>query len=146
MICSPSKSQSRIVKGYMRSIFETPMLQAMVEKETQWAFELKNGIRIEILAGDFRLVRGFTLCAAIVDEIAFFGLDDDAKIKSDTELVRALQPGLATTGGRLLAITSPYAKKGWCYQTYQKNFGKPDGHVLVVNCPSRTLNPTLSQA
>ncbi len=144
-ICSPSKPQSRIVKDYVRAIFDTPMLHAEIVGETKEGFELRNGTRIEILAGDFRTVRGYTLLAAVVDEIAFFGLDDESKVKSDTELVRAIKPSLATVGGRLICISSPYARKGWCWKTYQKNFGNDHGRVLVLNAPSRTLNPTLPQ-
>jgi hypothetical protein len=84
--------------------------------------------------------------SVVVDEIAFFGLDQEAKTKSDTELIRAIEPGLATTGGRLIAITSPYARKGWTFNTYQKNWGNDKGHVLVWNAPSRLMNPTLPQS
>lgn len=144
-IISPSKSQSRIVKGYLRSIFETPLLANEVETETREGFELKNGTRIEILAGDWRTIRGFTLLAAIVDEAAFFGVED-TKIKSDTELMRALQPSLATTGGKLIAISSPYARKGWCYHSHKKQHANDQGTTLIWNCPSRTMNPTLRQS
>ena len=145
-IFSPTKKQSRIVRGYLRACFDTPLLRQEVKDETKEGFLLRNGNLIEILSGDYRTARGYTLLAAIVDEIAFFGIDDDAKVKSDTELVRAIQPSLATTGGRLIAISSPYARKGWCFKTHEKNFGNNAGRVLVVNCPSRTLNPTLSQS
>jgi len=144
-ICAPTKPQSRIVKGYMRAIFEAPLLASYVERETQPGFDLVNGIRVEVITGDFRVVRGFTLVAAIIDEIAFMGLDEESMVKSDTELIRAVQPALATTNGKLIAITTPYAKKGWCYKTYQKNHANNEGRVLVLNCPSRLLNPTLSQ-
>jgi hypothetical protein len=144
-ICAPTKRQSRIVKDYVRAIFDTDLLRGEVVDETKEGFDLQNGNRIEILAGDWRTIRGYTLLAAIVDEAAFFGLDDESKIKSDTELIRALKPALATVGGRLIAITSPYARKGWCWKTYQKHFGKNDAKTLVVNCPSRMLNPTLPQ-
>lgn len=86
------------------------------------------------------------MLAAIVDEAAFFGIDDESKVKSDTELMRAIKPSLATAGGRLIAISSPYARKGWCFKTHSKNFGNEVGKTLVVNCPSRTLNPTLPQS
>ena len=102
--------------------------------------------RIEILAGDWRTIRGFTLLAAIVDEAAFFGYDAESKVKSDTELIRAIKPSLATVNGRLICISSPYARKGWCWQTYQKNFGNDKGKVLVWNCPSRTMNETLPRS
>lgn len=147
VICAPTKAQGRIVMGYLRALFDVPMLRNEVVAETQSSFDLRSGIRIEILAGDFRIVRGFTLVAAIVDEAAFFGTDADAKVKSDTELIRALKPALATTGGRLIAISSPYARRGWCWTSYQKHFGNDASkNTLVVNAPSRVLNPTLKQS
>lgn len=121
------------------------MLANEITAETRTGFDLRNGISIEILAGDFRLVRGFTLVAAVVDEVAFLGLDEEAKVKSDAELVRALKPALATCGGKLIGITSPYARKGWCWKQYTNNFGNDAGRTLVWNCPSRTMNPKLPQ-
>ncbi len=144
IIC-PSKYQGRIVKGYLRAIFKTPLLANEVEDEQREGFTLRNGNRIEILAGDFRTVRGYTLLAAIVDEAAFFGYDSDTKVKSDTELIRAIKPSLATVGGKLIAITSPYARMGWCWEQYKKHFGNEASKVLIWNCPSRTMNPKLPQ-
>jgi len=80
-----------------------------------------------------------------VDEICFFGVDEETKIKSHTELIRAVKPGLATVQGKLVCISSPYAKKGWSYQQFQRHHGNNEAKTLVVNCPSRTLNPTLPQ-
>ena len=145
LVCSPTKSQSRIVRDYTQAIFETPILANEVKDVSKEGFELKNGIKIEILAGDWRTIRGFTLVAAIVDEAAFFGYDSESKVRSDTELMRALKPSLATIGGKLIAISSPYAMKGWCYSQWKRNYGNDSGRTLVWNCPSRTMNPTLPQ-
>lgn len=145
-VCSPTRYQSRIVKSYLRAIFDTDLLRNEVVSESQDGFELRNGTRIEILAGDWRTIRGYTLLAAIVDEACFFGYDAESKVKSDTELIRAIQPGLKTVGGKLVCISSPYAKKGWCYSQWKKNFGNDKGKVLVWNCPSTTMNPTLPQS
>lgn len=144
-VVSPTTKQSRIVKKYIRAIFDTPLLKQEVLRDTQNGFELKNGIQVEILAGDWRTIRGYTIIAAIIDELCFFGVDAEAKVKSDTELIRAIEPGLKTIGGKLIGISSPYAKKGWCYQQYKRSFGNNDGRVLVWNCPSRTMNATLPQ-
>jgi hypothetical protein len=141
---SPTRRQSSIVKSYIRSIFELPMLKPYLVRETKDGFELSNGIRIEVLTGDYRSIRGFSLVAAIVDEICFFG-DEDTFVKSDTELVRALKPALLTTKGKLIGISSPYGRTGWAYQQWEKNFGNDHGHTLVWNAPSRTMNPTLDQ-
>lgn len=145
-ICAPSKSQGRIVKGYLRAIFDTPLLRGEIVGDTNEGFELRNGTRIEILAGDWRTIRGFTLLAAIVDEACFFGYDAECKVKSDTELVRAIKPSLATVGGKLVCISSPYAKKGWCYTQWKKHYGNNASRVLVWNTTSRMMNPTLPQS
>jgi hypothetical protein len=60
-ICAPTKPQGRIVRDYIRGIFETPLLHAEVTAETREGFELRNGNSVSILTGDFRSVRGFTL-------------------------------------------------------------------------------------
>lgn len=143
-VCAPTKAQGRIVKDYMRAVFEAPILAATIERETSEGFELKTGNRIQILAGDFRTVRGFTLLAGVVDEACHFGYEAESKM-SDTELVRAIKPSLATTGGKLICISSPYARKGWCWNQYKRHYGNPRARTLVWNCPSTTMNPTLPQ-
>ena len=146
-IISPTRKQSRIVKNYLRAIFaQTSLLKNEIESETAEGFLLSNGVQIEILVGDYRAIRGYTLLCAVVDEIAFFGLSDESKVKSDSELIRAISPSLATVQGKLIAIGSPYARKGWSYSQYKKNWGNNQGKTLVWNCSSRTMNETLPQS
>jgi hypothetical protein len=146
-ILAPTKKQGRIVKNYLRAVFEeTPILENEIVNETAEGFSLSNGVLVEICVGDWRSIRGYTLLAAIVDEVCFFGLDAESKVRSDTELIRAIKPALATTKGRLICISSPYAKKGWAFNQWKKYFGNNDGKVLIWNCPSKTMNPTLSQS
>lgn len=145
-VCSPTRCQSHIVKDYIRGCFDGPMLRGEIEQETQDGFALTSGVRISVLAGDWRTIRGYTLLAAVIDEAAFFGYDAESKVKSDTELIRAIRPGLATTGGKLIAISSPYARKGWCFNTHQRNFGNSKGKILCWCTASRTMNPTLPQS
>ena len=54
---------------------------------------------------------------------------------------------MATTRGPLIAISSPYARKGALWETYRRHFG-PDGDpsILVAQGTSRDFNPSLSQA
>jgi hypothetical protein len=145
-IVAPSKRQGQIVKGYVRAIFDTELLQAELEGEDSEGFHLASGTRIEVMSGDWRTIRGFTLLAAIIDESCFFGVEEESKIKSDTELIRAIKPALATVGGKLVAISSPYAKRGWSYQQWKLHFGKDSASTLVWNCPSRVMNRTLPQS
>lgn len=144
-VVSPTRDQSKVITRYTQAVFQTPLLQAEIIADQREGFTLSNGIRIQTLAGDWRTTRNYTLVAVIVEEAAFLGMDEESKVRSDTELIRALQPGLATTQGKLIAISSPYAKKGWCYKQYQRHFGNDRSNVLVWNCPSRIMNPTLDQ-
>lgn len=126
-------------------------MRQQIVSDTRTQIELKNGLSIEILANDFRSVRGYSLAGAIIDEVAFIQTDTSSNgsrptILNDDELIGALRPGLATLGGKLIAISSPYAKKGWCYKTYKRCFGNNQAKTLVWTAPSRTMNPTLSQA
>ena len=52
---------------------------------------------------------------------------------------------LATTGGPLIVISSPYGRRGELWEVFQRNYG-PDGdpRILVAQGESRALNPELS--
>jgi hypothetical protein len=87
-----------------------------------------------------RLSKPATFIAAICDEIAFFRTEDNS-VNADIEIIRALRPGLLISKGPLIAISSPYAKRGHLWNTYRKNFG-PAGNpkVLVAQAASQVMN------
>jgi hypothetical protein len=145
-VVAPTRLQSTIIKSYIRSALSTPMLEQEIVREDKWSFELANGVHIQILSGSFQSVRGFTQLCVIVDECCFFHLSEEGKVRSDIELVRAIRPALATTGGRLIAISTKYTKKGWAYGRWKKCFGNNRAQTLVVDAPSKLMNPTLDQA
>jgi len=124
-------------------INDNPMLRRMVLRENSEQIELNNRCVIEITTASHRSVRGYTLAAAILDEIAFWTVDGASP---DREIVAAIRPALATLGGKLVALSSPYAKRGILWDTFKRAFGDDaDRRVLVAQAPSRTMNPTLPQ-
>jgi hypothetical protein len=156
-VISTTKYQASIVWKYLSAVFSAPLLQQEVAdiKESEKTILLRNGIEIRILVGDWRTVRGPSVVCAIIDEVCFFGLTEESKVKNDTELVRALRPALLTTKGKLIAISSKYAKKGWAYGQWLRQHGsnkgvspsfKPAWTTLVWDSPSKRMNPTLPQA
>lgn len=147
-VVTPTKRQGAIVRNYVRSAFDVPILRQEIIKERALdAFQLKSGTRLEILASDYRSVRGFTLLGCVIDEACFLGLSDTSRISTDTDLVRALEPALATTDGKLIAISSPYSRSGWAYSTWERHYGKDSSQdILVWQAPSRTMNSTLKQS
>lgn len=77
----------------------------------------------------------------VLDECAFFR--DETSAQPDIEIFRALTPALATVGGLMVSISSPYRKVGLLHQKHRDHFGKDSDDVLVVQGDSRTFNPLL---
>ena len=118
-------------------------LRDLVEGSTSDTLSLATGIDVEVRPASFRTVRGITAVGAVADEIAFWRSDDSAN--PDREILKALRPALATTGGLLACISSPHAKRGELYATFRRHFGpQGDPRILVAKAPSRTMNPSLS--
>jgi hypothetical protein len=132
---------------FVAGVFEeSPALAPLVENVTADTVSLVNGIDIRVQAASFRSIRGVTAIAAICDEAAYWLNEGDGSRNGDKEIIGALRPALATSGGPLIVISSPYAKRGQLYNTFRRHYG-PDGdpRILVVHAPSRTMNPSLSR-
>ncbi|WP_438362846.1 hypothetical protein [Nioella halotolerans] len=141
MLISGDRPQARTLLRYVRGLVErNPMLRAMVVRQTETGIEFDNRSCIEVHTASHRSVRGYTCSAVICDEIAFW-MSDGAR--PDAEVIAALRPALATLGGKLIALSSPYARRGMLWDTFKRYHGQP-GRVLVAQAPSRTMNPTLS--
>lgn len=142
-IIACDRAQAKVALNYVRGLIDdSRVLSGMVTRDVGDAIELNNGTAIEVITNSHRAVRGRTLLAAILDECAFFR--DESSASPDAELYRAILPSLATTGGLLVGISSPYAKRGLLYDRWRKHFGQ-NGDVLVVQGASKVFNPTIPQ-
>jgi hypothetical protein len=144
MLIAADRRQARVLHRYIAALLaQRPEFAAMVERQTAEALQLNNGITIEIHTASFRSVRGYTLVAAVCDEIAFWPIGEDAA-NPDTEILNALRPAMATIPeSLLLCLSSPYARKGELWQTFERHFGRDDSPVLVWNAPTVVMNPTV---
>ena len=97
LVCAVDKQQAGVVLSYVKALFAVPALRGLVVNETADSLELRHRVKIEVRSSNYRRARGVTLLAAILDELAF--LRDEASALPDVELLRALKPALATTGG-----------------------------------------------
>ena len=145
MVIAADKKQARVIYRYAIALLhEVPMLSALIRRETAETIDLTNNITIEILTASFRTVRGYTLIAALCDEIAFWRSDESAN--PDSEIIGALRPAMATIpGAMLLCASSPYARRGALWTAFRKHFGK-ENNELVWKAPTRTMNPTVPQS
>jgi hypothetical protein len=145
MIIAADRRQARVIMRYIAGFLEASMLSRMVENRTLETINLTNRISIEIHTCSFRAVRGYTIVAAVCDEIAFWRSEESAN--PDIEILNGLRPGMASIpGSLLLCISSPYARRGALWQAYQKHFGKDGDPVLVWKADTQSMNPSIDQS
>lgn len=109
LILSPSERQSaemlRTINGLHGQLKEVPKLRS----DNVMKMEFDHGSRIIALPGTERTTRGFAgVSLAIIDEAA----------RVEEDLIAAVRPMLATTQGRLIALTTPRGKRGWFYESW----------------------------
>ena len=86
-------------------------------------------------------LRGVRARVVICSELAFFQSTEGNPV--DVEILRAVRPTLATTGGKLLILSSPYTDAGALHELHRKHFGVDDSAVLVWQATAPDMNPTL---
>lgn len=145
MVIATDRKQARVIFRYIRALLSNvPMLARMIERETLEAFDLSNSVSIEVQAASYRSTRGYTIVAALCDEIAFWPTDNAAE--PDYEIINALRPGMATIpGAMLLCASSPYARRGALWDARRRHFGKDGDPILIWQAETRTMNPTVPQ-
>jgi hypothetical protein len=145
-IIATDRRQARVIHRYCRALLvKVPAFAQLVDRETDDEIALNNSITLEIQTASFRSVRGFTLIAALLDELAFWP-HDEASANPDAEIIAALRPAMATIPGAMfLAASSPYARRGALYDAYRRYHGQDDAPALVWRAPTRTMNSTVPQ-
>jgi hypothetical protein len=144
MILAADRKQARTVLGYVRALLEVPMLARMADRRTAEAIHLTNRITIEVHTASYRAVCGYTVVAAILDEVAFWYGEDSAS--PDTEVVTALRPAMLTVREPLLlGISSPYARRGVLWEAYRDHYGQDDDPVLVWQAATRDMHPSIDE-
>lgn len=138
------RSQAAIAHGYIKGLLRnSPLLAPLIVAEDTKSIELEGKVEIIVATNSYRAVRGRTIVVAILDECAFYRSEDSAN--PDDEVYNALLPSLASTGGMLIGISSPYKRSGLLWEKWRDHYGQDSDDVLVVHGPSTTFNPTLDQ-
>ena len=142
MVIATDRKQARVIFRYIGALLsEVPMLARLIERKTAEAFDLSNGVSIEVQAASYRSTRGYTIVAALCDEIAFWPTDNAAE--PDYEIINALRPGMATVpGAMLLCASSPYARRGALWDAHRRHYGKDRDPILVWQAATRDMNPS----
>lgn len=142
-VLATSQSQADRAFSHIAGVLDhSPLLRKMIESRTADMIRLSTRVDVQVRPANFRSIRGITAVSAIGDETAFWHDDSGGSRNPDKEILDALRPALITTGGMLVVISSPYARKGELFRAWQKHYGR-HGDVLIAKGPSKTFNSTL---
>ena len=147
MIIAADRRQARTIMRYCLGLLKAvPMLKQLIESETRESITLRNRIVIEVHTASFRSTRGYTCVAALLDEVAYWPVDESAA-EVDVEVLNAIRPSMATIpGAMLLCASSPHARKGALWTAHSKHFGKDGDPVLVWQASTRDMNASVPQS
>jgi len=141
-LIAADRRQARIVMSYLRALCASPAFHPYVYRVKRDVIELRTGVNVEVMTASFRTVRGYTLIAGVLDELAFWRDEESTSTNPDSEILDALRPGMSTVKDSLLfAISSPYARRGELYGTYERYYGQEDAFTLVWCSDTLSLNP-----
>jgi len=111
VVClSPSLRQSGELFRKALELWRPVQDLAPAENETMLRLELSNGSRIVSLPSTESTVRGFSSVSLLI-------VDEAARV--DDALYFAVRPMMAVSGGRLLAMSTPYGRRGWFFNAWQ---------------------------
>jgi len=143
-IIASDRQQARVIFRYISGILNSnPVLRQYIKRETSDSIELTTGVDIEVTTCSFRTVRGRTLVAAILDEVAFWRVDG---ANPAHEILTAIGPGMVSIPTAMrLGIATPYSRAGIDWEILKKNHGKDDPDILVAQAATRIMNPLISE-
>lgn len=111
LLVSPSLRQSQELFRKAQGVYRTLGRPVPAEGESALSLTLENGSRIVSLPGTEATVRGFSSVRLII-------VDEAARVADD--LVASVRPMLAVSGGQLVALSTPYGRRGWFYEAWHE--------------------------
>jgi hypothetical protein len=99
------------------------------ETENKLELELVNGARIVALPGSEQTIRSFSGVRLLL-------IDEASRVATDT--YAALRPMLAVSGGRLIALSTPFGTRGWWYEEWRSDRPWERYEIPATACPRIT--------
>ena len=127
LLLSPSLRQSQELFLKTTTLYQQAGEPVALESLSALRMQFVHGSRIIALPGTEKTVRGYSGVDLLV-------IDEAARVLD--ELYYSVRPMLAVSGGELIALSTPWGKRGWFYEEYEK--GGDDWQRIQVTaheCP-----------
>lgn len=110
LLLSPTLRQSgELFKDKVKRLYNALGRPVATVQESALTMELANRSRIVSLPGDEATIRGYSGAKLLI-------LDEASRIPD--ELYRTVRPMLATSKGKLAALTTPWGQRGWFFEAW----------------------------
>lgn len=126
LLLSPSLRQSQELFRKALDTYRSLENPVPVEAESALRLELENGSRIVSLPGKEQTVRGFS-------GVRLLAIDEAARVADD--LYFSIRPMLAVSGGRLVALSTPFGTRGWWYEAWRSQESWRRFQIPAEQCP-----------
>jgi hypothetical protein len=142
LIAQDQRSSLRSLFSYAQAPFDRmPVLAGSVVARRAETLHLESGVTLAVYPCRPAAVRSIRAVVVVCDELAFYRSSDG--YPTDLEMLRAVRPSLATTGGKLIVLSSPYAQSGALYELHRKHYGQDTSSTLVWQASAASMNPML---
>jgi hypothetical protein len=132
LLLSPTQRQSgELYKDKMRKLYNALGRPVACVQETQLTMELANGSRVVALPGEEETIRGYSGVRLLV-------CDEAARIPD--ALYYSVRPMLAVSRGLLVALSTPFGKRGWFYEEWRGSSAWERVTVTAAECPRITAD------
>jgi len=126
LVLSPSMRQSAETFRKVLDLYGSCTGTVPLTAESTLRLELVNHSRIVSLPGSESTVRGYSrVRLLIVDEAA----------RCEDSLYYSIRPMLAVSGGRLVALSTPWGRRGWFYGEWTSGEGWERVSIPAEECP-----------
>jgi hypothetical protein len=126
LLLSPSLRQSGELFKKVMDHYRALAVPVPTTAESALRLELANGSRLVSLPGTEGTVRGYSGVRLLV-------IDEAARVED--ALYYAVRPMLAVSGGRLIALSTPFGKRGFFHKEYTEGEGWERVKVTAYECP-----------
>ena len=127
LLLAPAERQAAELLRKVQDLYRALGHVVPTEAESVLKLELQGGSRILALPGKDASIRGFSA-------VRLLAVDEAARVPDS--LYHAVTPMLAVSGGRLIALSTPWGKRGWWYQAWTEGGRSWDRReVPALACP-----------
>jgi hypothetical protein len=126
LLLSPSQRQSHELFRKALDAYRSIPTAIPITQESALRLELANGSRIVSLPGKETTIRGYS-------GVRLLAVDEAARVPD--ELYYTVRPMLAVSGGRLVALSTPFGTRGWWYQAWESEERWERYQIPASDCP-----------